>query len=221
MNVVTIDGPAGAGKSTAARGLARRLGYDYLDTGAMFRVVGLALHRAGIAPQEATAVAHLLPALRIDLPAGAVWLNGQEVTQAIRSPEIASLASQVAVIPSVRQALAAQQRAIAQGRQMVCEGRDQGTVVFPDAFCKFYLFADTTERARRRWRELCQSAPDTDFAVVLAAQMERDTRDSGREIAPLRAADDAIHIDTTHLDMDATLVRLEQLVWQRLKQLNG
>lgn len=213
--IVTIDGPAGTGKSTAARGLAQRLGFEYLDTGAMFRAVGLAAARAGIAPDDEQALAEVLVDLCLEMPPGRILLNGEDVSLAIRSSEAASAASRVAVLACVRTFLAEQQRAIARGRKMVCEGRDQGTVVFPDAHVKFFLMADATERARRRLGDLERQGQSTTLDDVLMAQEERDRRDASRALAPLRAADDAIWVDTTHLSAEDVLDRLEHEVRAR------
>ncbi|MFO0796408.1 MAG: (d)CMP kinase [Gemmataceae bacterium] len=203
--IVTIDGPAGSGKSTAARGLAARLGFDYLDTGAMFRAVGLAL-------RDAADVDAVLAALRLEMPPGRVLLDGRDVTAAIRTPAAAQAASRVATVPAVRRFLAAEQRRVAEGRDMVCEGRDQGTAVFPDAACKFYLVADPLARAERRHRELVAKGEAVMLADVLAQQQERDVRDAGRAAAPMRPADDAVVIDTTGLSPDDVLARLEEVV---------
>jgi cytidylate kinase len=208
--IITIDGPAGAGKSTAARGLARRLDFEYLDTGAMFRAVGLAATRRGLSPDDPAALSGLLADLRLEMPPGRVLLDGEDVTTAIRSAEAAAAASRVAVLAAVRRALAVQQQIIARGRDMVCEGRDQGTAVFPDAAVKFFLVADPHERARRRHRDLVARGERLTFEQVLAAQEERDRRDAGRDIAPLRPAADALIIDTTHLTPDELLDRLER-----------
>jgi len=203
--IVTIDGPAGSGKSTAARGLAARLGFDYLDTGAMFRAVGLALRGAA----DADAV---LAVIHLEMPPGRVLLDGRDVTDDIRTPEASQAASRVAVVPAVRRFLAAEQRRIAGGRNIVCEGRDQGTAVFPDAACKFYLTADPHARAERRHRELVAKGEAVALADVLAQQRERDARDAGRADAPMRPADDAVLVDTTGLTVDAVVARLEEVV---------
>ena len=210
--IVTIDGPAGSGKSTAARGLAARLGFDYLDTGAMFRAVGLALLNRGIDPANHAAVEPVLAELLLEMPPGRVMLDGRDVTAAIRSPAVAQAASRVAVVPAVRRFLAAEQRRIAEGRNFVCEGRDQGTAVFPDAPCKFFVTADPRARAARRFRELLDKGEAVTLEEVLAAQVERDTRDAERADAPMRAAADAVVIDTTDQTADDVLARLEEVV---------
>jgi len=152
--IVTIDGPAGSGKSTAARGLAARLGYEFLDTGAMYRAVAFALHRAGIDLSEERRIVGFLETFHLEMLPGVVRLNGEDVTKLIRTPEMNSASSRVAALANVRRFLVEQQRKIALGRNMVCEGRDQGTVVFPDADCKFFLVADVASRAERRYREM-------------------------------------------------------------------
>src|SRR6185437_3310081 len=148
--IVTIDGPAGAGKSSAARMLASRLGFDFLDTGAMYRAVTLAALRAGCHLTDQAALAHLVAAIRLEMPAGQVLLDGEDITPLIRTPEITAASGPIASSAAVRSQLVAWQRALAAERNVVCEGRDQGTVVFPDALCKFFLVADPEERARRR-----------------------------------------------------------------------
>lgn len=210
--IVTIDGPAGSGKSTAARGLAARLGFDYLDTGAMFRAVALALLNRGTDPADPARVEAVLAELLIEMPPGRVLLDGHDVTGPIRAAAVAQVASKVAVIPAVRRFLAAEQRRLAEGRNIVCEGRDQGTAVFPDAPCKFFVTADPRARAERRFRELLDKGEAVTLDEVLASQIERDTRDAERADAPLRAAPDAVIVDTTNLSADGVLVVLEEAV---------
>jgi cytidylate kinase len=210
--IVTIDGPAGSGKSTVARLLAARLGFDYLDTGAMYRAVAVALARRGVALADPPAVEAALPDVHIEMPAGRVLLNGDDVSAAIRTPEASQGASQVAVIPAVRRFLAAEQRRVAAGRSIVCEGRDQGTFVFPDAACKFFLTADPHARAERRYHELLGKGEAVTLDGVLKAQQERDARDAARDLAPMVPAADAVILDTTHLSADDVLARLEEIV---------
>jgi cytidylate kinase len=213
--IVTIDGPAGSGKSTAARHLAERLGFQFLDTGAMYRAVALAcLFRATDMTDE-LAVAAILPELHIELPKDRVALNGQDVSTLIRTPEAGQGASKVAVIPAVRRHLAAEQRRIAAGGNYVCEGRDQGTFVFPNAGCKFFLTADPRARAERRHNELLAKGESVSVEEILASQTERDARDAARDLAPMKPADDAVVIDTTHLDEAAVLERLHAEVARR------
>src|SRR5437660_5021112 len=176
--IVTIDGPAGAGKSTAAKALARRLGFEFLDTGAMYRAVTLAALRAGCDLDDEQALARLVAGLTLEMPPGRVVLGGEDVTDRIRTPEVTVGTFKVASSPAVRRRLGELQRALAAGRNVVCEGRDQGTIVFPDAACKFFLVADPVERARRRHREMLARGETTPWEDVLAAQQARDARDA-------------------------------------------
>jgi len=198
--VVAIDGPAGAGKSTVARALADALGFTYLDSGAMYRAVGLKLLQDGGAASEAA------EALRIEM-GDRVLADGLDVTDAIRSPEVSEAASRVALNPKVRTALVHKQRALMAGGDWVAEGRDIGTVVVPDAALKVFLNADPDERARRRAAEL-----GTDVGTVLRDQALRDAQDSEREHSPLRAASDAVELDTSGLDIDQVVARIVELV---------
>jgi cytidylate kinase len=210
--IVTIDGPAGAGKSSAARALARRLGFEFLDTGAMYRAVTLAGLRAGLDLCDQQALAGLLSTLQLEMPPGRVLLNGEDVTGLIRTAEVTAHSGKVADSPVVRRHLVRLQRTIAAGRDMVCEGRDQGTVVFPDAVCKFFLTADPQERAHRRQREMAARGEVVGWEKILQAQQERDRRDEARQLAPLVPAAHAIVVDTTHLSLDQVVDRLEQEV---------
>jgi cytidylate kinase len=206
--IVTIDGPSGVGKSTVTKSLAARLGFEYLDTGAMYRAVALSMLRRGIALEEAS-VSDALGGVRIEMPPGRVLLNGEDVSLAIRTPEVSQGASKVAVIAAVRHFLAAEQRRVAAGRNMVCEGRDQGTFVFPDAKRKFFLVADARVRAERRAKELAAKGQPTTVEEVLAAQEERDRRDAQRDLAPMKPAPDAVVVDTTHLTLEQVIDTLE------------
>lgn len=213
--IITIDGPAGAGKSTAAKLVARRLGFEFLDTGAMYRAVTVAALRAAVDLHDQNALANLVESLHIDLPGERVLLNGDDVTAEIRAPQVTAASAPIASSPVVRQRLVEWQRRIASGRDMVCEGRDQGTVVFPQAECKFFLVADPKERARRRFRELQARGDSTTFHEVLAAQEARDARDAARGIAPMVPAADAILLDTTELSLDDVVARMVREVWRR------
>jgi CMP/dCMP kinase len=215
--IVTIDGPAGAGKSSAARILAQRLGFEFLDTGAMYRTVTLAGLRVRCDFTDQAALATLLAGLRLDMPPGAVLLNSEDVTALIRSPEVTAASGAVASSPVVRQKLVEWQRILAAGRDMVCEGRDQGTVAFPHAACKFFLFADPEERARRRHAELSARGETITYEEILRAQQERDARDAARDIAPMVPAQDAILLDSTPLTLGQVVERMEQEVRQRMK----
>src|SRR4051794_39090889 len=207
--IVTIDGPAGAGKSSAARELARRLRVEFLDTGAMYRAVAYALLRDRVDETGAAALAAWLLTLKLDAPPGVVRLAGEDIAGRIRTPEITALASRLAAIPAVRHYLVGLQRAVSVGRNLVCEGRDQGTVVFPEADRKFFLVADRQERARRRHGELLSRGIDVPLAEVLRAQDERDERDAGRDLAPMRPAADAVILDSTHLTPAEVVERME------------
>ncbi len=210
--IVTIDGPSGVGKSTVTKLLAARLGFEHLDTGAMYRAVALAGLRAGADLTDRAAVEAVLGGLEVLLPAGRVLLNGDDVTAAVRAPEVSQGASKVAAVPAVRRFLAAQQRATAAGRDMVCEGRDQGTFVFPCAEHKFYLVADPLVRAERRAAELSAKGHHTTAAAQMREQEERDRRDAERDTAPMHPARDALVIDTSLRALDAVVALLESVV---------
>jgi cytidylate kinase len=214
--IVTIDGPAGAGKSSAARALARRLGFEFLDTGATYRAVALAGLRAGIDLRDQDALDRLLNGFRLEMGAGRVLVNGEDVTAAIRTAEVTAASGPVADSPVVRRHLGRLQRDLAEGRDMVCEGRDQGTIVFPDAACKFFLVADPVERARRRRREMLARGETVSWEQVLRAQEERDRRDAARDLAPMVPAADAILLDSTQLTLEQVIDRMEEEVRRRL-----
>ncbi len=208
MRVVTIDGPAGAGKSTVARKLADRLGWCFLDTGAMFRAATLAALRAGTDLTSDSELDALVADLQVRLKAGRVLLGDEDVTAPIRRVEVTSASRFLADSPSVRRRLAIWQRDFATERDVVTEGRDQGTLVFPDAFRKFYLTATATERARRRLAEYQSRGETATLESVQAAQDERDARDAARAIAPMKPAADATLIDTTGLTVNEVVAML-------------
>jgi cytidylate kinase len=210
--IVTIDGPAGAGKSSAARGLARRLGFRFLDTGAMYRAVTLAARERSIDLADSGQMAHLAGGIRVELTDDRVLLDGRDVTQAIRKFEIATATHYAADNPAVRAQLVMWQRNAAQGADVVAEGRDQGTVVFPHAEVKIFLTADERERAERRFRDLAARGEIVPFDEVLANQQLRDQRDASRSVGALRKADDAIEVSTDGLSPDEVIARLEQIV---------
>jgi cytidylate kinase len=210
--IVTIDGPAGAGKSSAARTLAQRLGFEFLDTGAMYRAVTLAALRAGIDRLDQDALARLLAIMKLELPPDRIVMNGEDITKLIRTAQVTAASGQIADSQVVRRQLVQWQREIAAGRDMVCEGRDQGTIVFPDAACKFFMVADPLERARRRQREMASRGEIVDLRAVLQSQEERDHRDAARDLAPMVAAPDARLLDTTHLSMDQVVEHMEREV---------
>ncbi|MBI1914199.1 MAG: (d)CMP kinase [Planctomycetes bacterium] len=211
--IITIDGPAGAGKSTSAWVLAWRLGFKYpLDTGAMYRAVTLAALRAGIDPADPDALARLLDGLCLEMPPGRVILDGEDITAPIRTGEVTDASRPIADSRVVRERLVLMQREIARGRDIVCEGRDQGTVVFPDAACKFFLVADPVERARRRQREMLARGETVALDELLRAQEARDDRDARRAVGPMVRAADAVTIDSTGLTLEEVVDRMEQRV---------
>jgi cytidylate kinase len=218
--IVAIDGPAGVGKSTAAKSLATRLGYLYLDTGALYRATAWAVIESGIDPADAVAVAALLPGLSIQLPlhdgTATVFVNGKDVTGALRTPEVSSVASVVSAIPAVRVWLLPIQRQIGQGGAVVAEGRDMGTKVFPSADVKFFLEADPNIRAQRRHRELVTAGHSGALEATSADLSSRDTRDRSRAIAPLVPAEDARHIDTSNLSATEVVDQMMAVIAAKL-----
>ena len=218
--VITIDGPSGSGKGTVSRMLARELGFHFLDSGALYRLLALAANRRGVLLDDEAGLAALCGELDIRFPAdGAadvVLLDGEDVTQEIRTEAAGSGASRVAALPEVRAALLKRQRDFRAAPGLVADGRDMGTVVFPDAQAKFFLTASAEERAERRYKQLTEMGIDSDFDDILADIRARDERDAGRSVAPLRAAADAQQVDTTELDIAATMARLRDLLKNRL-----
>jgi cytidylate kinase len=208
--VIAIDGPAGAGKSSVSRAVARALGFTFLDSGAMYRCVALAALERGVDPDDGVALGRLADGLAIELQGDRVALDGREVGAAIREPRVTAAASRVSVHPPVRAAMVARQRSMIAAGRYVAEGRDIGTVVSPEAPLKVFLTASAAERARRR---AAQSGEDE--AAVLAAQLERDERDEGREHGALRPAPDAVEIDTTDLPLDEVVARVVALARER------
>jgi cytidylate kinase len=208
--VIAIDGPAGAGKSTVARALATKLGFTYLDSGAMYRCVALAALRCAADPADASSMTELVGSIVISLEGERVELDGEDVSAAIREPEVTEASSRVSVHPGVREAMVARQRELIAAGRYVAEGRDIGTVVSPDSPLKVFLTASPEERARRRAAQLGED-PET----VLAAQRERDRRDETREHSALRAAADAVEIDTTGISQDEVVARIASLASDR------
>lgn len=214
---VAIDGPSGAGKSTLARAAAERLGILYVDTGAIYRTIGLYVQRRGIDPKDTAAVLAALPDIRIGMDHDAdgmqrMLLNGEDVTADIRLPEISMYASAVSAIQGVRDFLMEMQRSLARERSVIMDGRDIGTVVLPDADVKIFLYADVEVRAKRRELELRQRGTPKPYEEVLREMEERDYNDTHRAAAPLRAADDAIMVDTSSMDFDASLALLLDVI---------
>ena len=206
--VITIDGPAGAGKSTAARALARRLGFRLLDTGAMYRALAWAVREAGLAPDDTPALRAVLDATTVALEGDRVLVNGRDVTGEIRSPVIGELTSVLTMLRAVREKMTPMQRALAAEGGVVLEGRDTGSVVCPDADVKFYLDATLEARARRRREELAERGLALDLDLVREEVARRDRQDMGRAIAPLVRPADAVLVDTTGLDEAEVLERL-------------
>ncbi len=215
MGVIAIDGPAGVGKSTIARQVAAKLGWAYLDSGAMYRVLAHAARQAGVGGSDEAALAALAASLDLVLePGGRVLLDGQDVSEAIRTPEVTALVSKVAAVGAVRQVMVAHQRRFAErNERVVAEGRDIGTVVFPDADLKIFLDAEPSERARRRLAQAGEVPDGADVAAVEADLAVRDHRDRTRAVAPLAQATDAERIDTSQM----TLREVFDAVWVRVR----
>ena len=219
-HAIAIDGPAGAGKSTIAKALAARLHYIYIDTGAMYRAIGLFALRSGVSGEDREGVAALLPEIRLELcfqdGAQHILLNGEDVSQAIRTPQASAYASLVSAIPAVRSFLLDYQRSFARSNSVIMDGRDIGTVVLPQADCKIFLTAGSEARARRRFAELQAKGDETPYEEVLAAIRQRDRQDSSREAAPLKAAEDAVVVDTTACTLEESIEKVYAVVKEKL-----
>jgi len=215
--IVTIDGPAGAGKSSVSRKLAERIGFQYLDTGAMYRAVTWCVMQQGMDPSDRQAVAELARQMEITFENGKVLVKGQDVSQAIRSPQVTGAVSEIADNPDVRETLVALQRAMARLGNFVCEGRDQGTVAFPNADCKIFLTASPSERAQRRYLQLVEEGVPADFQDVLATQTVRDQRDETRPVGKLVKAPGSIEVSTDGMNFDKVVDQLESTVVQQLR----
>ncbi len=221
MAKIAIDGPAGAGKSTIAKAVAKELGWIYVDTGAMYRAIGLAALRQGIVIKEQIPeVEKLLPEielrLRYENGMQKILLNGEDVSEAIRTPQASVAASDVSAIPAVRAAMLTQQRSIAEQENVVMDGRDIGTVVLPDAELKLFLTASSHARAERRYKELAEKGQQIEFSQVLKDIEYRDKQDSGRAVAPLKQAEDAVLVDTTELTLEQSIAAVLNLVREKL-----
>ena len=215
--VIAIDGPSGVGKGTVARALARQLGWHFLDSGSLYRILALAAQKAGIQSTDEPAIAALAPELNIkfviqDDDVERLIVNGEEVAAVIRSETTGQLASVIAVYPKVRSALLERQRAFRQPPGLVADGRDMGTVVFPDAPLKIFLDASAEERARRRLNQLRKAGIEAKLAALHAEIRERDVRDRNRQHSPLKPANDAVVIDTTELAVQEVLACVEELI---------
>ena len=213
---IAIDGPSGAGKSTVARSLAKRLGYVYIDTGAMYRTVALRVKERGISPEDEFGINQLASSLHITLITEGektlVFCNGEDITEAIRIPEISRLASTISKQKGVREVLVQMQREMGKGGGAIFEGRDIGTVVFPDADVKFYLDAEGEERARRRYDEMVEKGVNVDFKETQEELIQRDHQDMHRIYSPLRKAVDAVFIDSTHRSVEEVVEEMVRIV---------
>ncbi|HIT56681.1 MAG TPA: (d)CMP kinase [Candidatus Galloscillospira stercoripullorum] len=217
---IAIDGPSGAGKSTLAKLLASELGYLYVDTGAIYRTVGLCAFRRGIAPEDRAGVVAMLGTFSLDLKHGEdglqhMYLDGEDVSEDIRRPEISMYASAVSALPEVREFLMEMQRGLARRQNVIMDGRDIGTVVLPDADLKLFLTASAEDRAQRRYAELREKGIATDFETVLADMATRDKNDASRAAAPLRQAEDAVLVDTTGNTLEESFQMLLKTVKER------
>ena len=220
MVSVAIDGPAGAGKSTLARRLAAELGYIYVDTGAMYRAIGLYALRAGKDPKDNAAVDVLLPEIELRLASIAgeqhIYLKDEDVSTAIRTEQAGMAASAVGANPAVRAFLLDLQRSMAKKQDVLMDGRDIGTVVLPDADLKIFLTASAEARAARRFAEQRAKGEDVTYEAVLDAMQQRDLQDSTRAAAPLKAAEDAILVDTTSMDLQQSVAHIRSIIWEKL-----
>ena len=206
--VITVDGPSGSGKGTLAQAIAAALGWHLLDSGALYRIIGVMCERRGVDCTDEAAVAALAQALQIEFAGDAVLVDGSNLADDIRTEDAGALASKVAHWPAVRDAVLSLQRSLRQAPGLVADGRDMGTVVFPDAQCKFFLDASAQERAQRRYKQLKNKGLSVSLRGLLEQIQERDARDRGRAVAPLKPAEDAIVIDSTSMSIDAVLERV-------------
>jgi cytidylate kinase len=203
--VIAIDGPAATGKGTVARGVAQKLGLHYLESGSLYRLVGLVALRKGLSLADERALATAAGAMTLAFDGDGIWLHGEDVTDPLRDEAVGTAASRVAIFPQVRAALVSRQRAFRRPPGLVAEGRDMGTVIFPDARLKVYVTASAEERAKRRYNQLIEKGNSVTLEGLLRDIRERDARDSTRAAAPLRRAADAIELDTTNMTIDAAI----------------
>ncbi len=221
---VAIDGPSGAGKSTVAKRIAKDLSIIYVDTGAMYRCIGLYVLRQGFDTKDAQAVTGCLAQIHMETSYDAqngqrIFLNGEDVSEAIRTSEASMAASNVSAIPAVRAFLLELQQSMAKKQSLIMDGRDIGTVVIPDAELKIFLTASPESRAKRRYLEYIQKGQDVQYEDVLRDVILRDKQDTSRAAAPLRAADDALFLDTTYIDFEGTVSHIKSLIFHKMQQL--
>lgn len=209
---IAVDGPAGAGKSTVAKEIAKELNIDYIDTGAMYRAIALKLIRTGTDYRDDEALAKMLETTDVDFGEGKTYLDGEDVSGLIRTPEISALASPSSAAPLIREKLVSLQRAMGSRKSVIMDGRDIGTNVFTDAEFKFYLTASSEERAKRRTLELREKGEDADFETVKAEIEKRDWQDMHRELNPLCRADDAIEIDSSFMNIEETVSAMLEII---------
>ena len=218
---IAIDGPAGAGKSSVAKAVGKQLGLLYVDTGALYRTVGLAALRKGVDPSSKAEVEALLKEISVEMDFSetsgqVVLLNGEDVTGLIRTPEVSMTASDISALPIVREYLLGLQRNIAKTKNVIMDGRDIGTVVLPDAQVKIFLTASPESRAERRYKELVEKGEKTTVKDVLRDVIKRDYNDTNRKAAPLRPAEDSVLVDTTNLDFDGSVEAVAKIIRERI-----
>ena len=220
--IIAIDGPAASGKSTTAQLLAKKLGYLYIDTGAMYRACALKAKKLGIDINDEESIRNLLDYIDIRIEnnnsKNRIFLDGEDVSEDIRADDISALASAISALPAVRYKMVELQRKMGEKGSIILDGRDIGTFVFPDAEVKFFLTASPEIRAKRRWLELQQKGRDKDFSEVLADLVKRDNNDSQRALAPLKKADDAIEIDTSNMTIEEQTETLYKIVLSKLEE---
>jgi len=216
--IITIDGPAGSGKSSVAKRVAQELGFVHLDSGAIYRAVTLFLLQRGVSPSDVPKIEECLKDLDLEVKDQQIYVNGENVTEAIRSPQVDEMVSLYSALPVIRSSLLALQRELQDCQDLIAEGRDMGTVVFPDADLKIFLKADAKTRAIRRWKELMEREVDISFDDVYYQIIQRDEKDSNRELSPLIPAEDAIILDTSDLTLDEVVERVIKLVKDHVEQ---